>query len=176
MVTLYGPNIQVIDNKQCKSNEKLIDEDNLKFSDNANETTFQKNKSNKLVSKVAVKVDCGLKRKQPDSDNEEYEEVGQYDEEEYDQLNEEYEDLDDEYAQVLAYKGNNDNGEYVDDLEEMEDQDLMHNQESGLIEEEDEGLHEEYNEEINSQYSDLENNDELIETNNFNELEEEIDC
>ena len=27
MVTLYGPNIQVIDNKQCKSNEKLIDED-----------------------------------------------------------------------------------------------------------------------------------------------------
>lgn len=176
MVTLYGPNIQVIDNKQCKSNEKLIDEDNLKFSDSTNETTFQKNKSNKLVSKVAVKVDCGLKRKQPDSDNEEYEEVGQYDEEEYDQLNEEYEDLDDEYAQVLAYNGNNGNGQYVDDLEEMEDQDLMHNQESGLIAEEDEGLHEEYNEEINSQYSDLENNDELIETNNFNEFEEEIDC
>ncbi len=29
MVTLYGPNIQLIDNKQCKSNEKLIDEDML---------------------------------------------------------------------------------------------------------------------------------------------------
>jgi hypothetical protein len=29
MVSLYGPQIQVIDNKQCKSNEKLIDEDML---------------------------------------------------------------------------------------------------------------------------------------------------
>ena len=29
MVSLYGPQIQVIDNKQCKSNEKLIDEDTL---------------------------------------------------------------------------------------------------------------------------------------------------
>lgn len=174
MVTLYGPNIQVIDNKQCKSNEKLIDEDNLKFSDNTNEATFQKNKSNKLASKVAVKVDGGLKRKQPDSDNEEYEEFGQYDEEEYDQLNEDYEDLDDEYAQVLAYNGNNGNGEFVDDMEDG-DQEIM-NQESGLMEEEDEGLNEEYVEEFNnSQYSDLENNEELIE-NNFNEFEEEIDC
>jgi hypothetical protein len=29
MVSLYGPQIQVIDNKQCKSNEKLVDEDTL---------------------------------------------------------------------------------------------------------------------------------------------------
>ena len=29
MVYLYGPQIHKIDNKQCKSNEKLVDEDQL---------------------------------------------------------------------------------------------------------------------------------------------------
>ncbi len=133
----------------------------MKFNDSV---TFQRNKSNKFVSKVAVAVgkEGVLKRKQPDSDNEEYEEINQYEDEDYELLHEEYADVDDEYEQVLAYDG-------MGESEQLEESAVLEEGEDG------EQLHEEYNEEINSQYSDMENNEELVESN-FNELEEEIDC
>ena len=111
---------------------------------------------------VAVGKEGVLKRKQPDSDNEEYEEINQYEDEDYELLHEEYADVDDEYEQVLAYDG-------MGESEQLEESAVLEEGEDG------EQLHEEYNEEINSQYSDMENNEELVESN-FNELEEEIDC
>lgn len=114
MVTLYGPNIQVIDNKQCKSNEKLIDEDNLAMCKDT--VAFHRNKSNKFIQKP-IESCSGVKRKQPESDTEEFEETQHYDDDEddYEQLNEN-EDIDDEYEQVLAYNNNNldDSQEYMD--------------------------------------------------------------
>jgi len=164
MVTLYGPNIQVIDNKQCKSNEKLIDEDNIQFRESG--VTFQKNKSNKFVSRSKCDAESSsLKRKHAESDCEEFEEQHYDEEEDYEQLNE-GEEIDDEYEQVLAY--NNNNGHYAD--EELDDEDEQ------LIE----PLNEEYDEnqdEMNSQFTDDNNNcDEGLMEHNLNELGEEIDC
>ncbi len=161
MMTLYGPNIQVIDNKQCKSNEKLIDEDNIQFKNSG--IKFQKNSSNKYLSQP-ISSEGSMKRKHhAESDCEEFYEQNYDEEEDYEQLIE-GEDIEDEYEQVLAY--NNNNGMYVD--EEVEDEELI------------EPLNEEYNEnqdEINSQFTDDDNNcnEDLIEEN-LNELEEEIDC
>lgn len=170
MVTLYGPNIQVIDNKQCKSNEKLIDEDNIQFKDNS--LTFQKNKSNKFVAQPKS-VENSMKRKLNESDCEEFEEQGYEDEEDYEQLNE-GEDIEDEYEQVLAY--NNNNGHYGE--EELETEHMgVEDEDEQLIEPLNEEYDENQDEMNNSQFTDDNNNcnEDLIE-HNLNSYEEEIDC
>lgn len=188
MVTLYGPNIQVIDNKQCKSNEKLIDEDNCTFSNNNKDAinyttkTFHKSKNgNKFIaSRVVNKSDLmldsspvnssgSLKRKNVESDVDEEFEEQQYDEED---------DYDDEYEQVLAYNNNNYNeGDDADDVIDME----MDGEENDVDDIDDDGPlieplmvsnGEEYDE-IHSQFTEDGNN--LCEQN-LNEFEEEIDC
>lgn len=164
MVTLYGPNIEIIDNKQCKSNEKLIDEDNLAM---CKETVaFQRNKSSKFVTKQSEST--GIKRKQPESDTEEFEEMQTFedDEDDYEQLNENEEDIDDEYEQVLAYNNNNNNNGCDDYMDMDENEGLM----------DDEQPIDEYPNQpsVNSQFSD-ENHNEQHGLNEL-ELDAEIDC
>lgn len=96
MVSLYGPQIQVIDNKQCKSNEKLIDEDTL------------------------VRPSGGQKRKR---DLDEYEEDEDDEEEELEE-DEDDEELDEEIDEdgagvvVVADEANNDDEEEAGLVEE----------------------------------------------------------
>lgn len=120
MVTLYGPNIQVIDNKQCKSNEKLIDEDNIEFKNcdfNGLKNKSLQNNSNKSIS-LAKSNSIKRKRTDYDEDNQQIDGSAdylknysknmnsEYEDEDYEQLNEEEEEeeeeADDEY-EVLEY-------------------------------------------------------------------------
>lgn len=98
IVSLYGPNIQVIDNKQCKSNEKLIDEDNMEFKQEKNRFLVVKNQ----------------KRKRED----ETEESGAYDDEDYEQLPEDDDDLDEEEDYERYAEHHSENMEYVEEEEE----------------------------------------------------------
>jgi hypothetical protein len=94
MVSLYGPNIQVIDNKQCKSNEKLVDEDSL-----VGESITGHHNGNSVNRRFGK---MGLKRKRNEADNEQYEmgedeeemceEEDEFEEEDFEQLNEEEDD------------------------------------------------------------------------------------
>lgn len=204
MVTLYGPNIQVIDNKQCKSNEKLVDEDHIEYkSDSFNAKKASHLHSAKSVSKFK-NDSAAIKRKRNEfeednldgSDQEannnttgyaknkhcEYEE----DDDVYEQLNEE-EEVDDEY-EVLEYNEYDEtNGQaqahYYNEDENVDMDDEYNNEQNEYAEQDDEQLNNYDNQEINSQFTDEENNNEMNNQNinyenDLNEIdneEEELD-
>lgn len=117
MVNLYGPNIQVIDNKQCKSNEKLIDEDHH----------MDYNEMNKLNS---GNLKPSKKRK-----FDEFEEYDDDDDEDvYEELNEDEEDelfdpvvQNNAYDDELAYEHNNTNDDHekVDQNNDLDEEELV---------------------------------------------------
>ena len=99
IVNLYGPNIQVIDNKQCKSNEKLIDEDNLEF------------KTNQHIVSIKKRKRCDSSDNNNDYDDQEEFIEDDEEEDEYEQLNEEDDDEveidEDEDEDDPNFQGNN---------------------------------------------------------------------
>jgi hypothetical protein len=116
MLTLYGPNIQVIDNKQCKSNEKLIDEDKLDFNGrtsnkSASMEQFKMNKSN------GNNVSNGMKRKRNEFDDEN-------EDEDFEQLNDE-EELIEEYDEDYDVEVNDEHYNHSADDDEEEHLELM---------------------------------------------------
>ena len=112
MVSLYGPNIQVIDNKQCKSNEKLIDEDNLEFKQKSSVQAKQANLKLQLKRNDAASQfikQSGLKRKRHDDENGDNDDQEDEEEDIYEPLNEDDDeeelvdvdvDVDEEYEEL----------------------------------------------------------------------------
>ena len=156
MVTLYGPNIQVIDNKQCKSNEKLIDEDNLEYK-NKNVSAgkqdglkmqFKRNVINKTANVKETsgqyfinQAQNGSHKRKHDCEDELCDDEEYVDEEEeedvYEQLNEEDEegeedvdvDVDEEYEELNESHPNLDQNELYEETYNEENFEEDYNEE-----------------------------------------------